>query len=181
LPEELSEPITGIQNRGEAMLLAGKGACAGIAFILLTIGISAPRLTPLPSGASQVTGVAQPNDVKKMQQTLQDKGHYRGKVDGVFGLRTRASVRAYQKAENLPVTGELDTQTAGKLGLTAEVRDEAGYKTTQDKPSAAIKWAKGSRRTHKTPWKAVKTVATSESSSVDREKRLQAENDSQQQ
>src|ERR1022692_1448063 len=136
LPEQLSEPITGIQNRGEAMLLAGKGACAGIAFILLTIGTSGPRLTPLPSGASQVTGVAQPNDVVKMQQTLQDKGHYRGKVDGVLGLRTRASVRAYQKAENLPVTGQLDTPTAVKLGLTAEVRDEAGYETTQGKPSA---------------------------------------------
>jgi peptidoglycan hydrolase-like protein with peptidoglycan-binding domain len=59
-----------------------------------------------------------------MQQTLQDKGHYHGKVDGVFGLRTRASIRAYQKAENLPVTGQLDTQTAIKLGVTAEVRDE---------------------------------------------------------
>ena len=47
-----------------------------------------------------------------MQQTLQDKGHYRGEVDGVFGLRTRASIRGFQKAENLTVTVQLDTQTA---------------------------------------------------------------------
>jgi hypothetical protein len=32
------------------MLLAGKAACAGIAFILLATGISGPRPTPLASG-----------------------------------------------------------------------------------------------------------------------------------
>src|ERR1039458_8457652 len=166
------------------MVLAGKAACAGIAFILLTIGTSGPSPMPSPSGANlskEVPGVAHPNDAIKMQQTLQDKGHYRGKVDGVFGLRTRASIRAYQKAENLPVTGQLDTQTAVKLALTAEVRDEAGYETTQGKPSAGVKRAKDSWRTRKTPWKAVKTVAVPERGREDPEKKLQAANDSQQQ
>jgi peptidoglycan hydrolase-like protein with peptidoglycan-binding domain len=72
----------------------------------------------------------------------------------VFGLRTRASIRAYQKAENLPVTGQLDTQTAAKLGVTAE-RDEHGYETTQAKPSAGVKWTEGSRRRSKLPRKTV--------------------------
>ena len=62
-----------------------------------------------------------------MQETLRDKGHYRGKIDGVFGLRTRASIRGYQKAENLPVTGQLDTPTAGKLGVAPERREESCY------------------------------------------------------
>jgi len=166
------------------VLLAGKVACSGIAFLLLAIGISGPRSRPLPSGANagkEVPGMAHPDDVIRMQQTLHDEGYYRGKVDGVFGLRTRASIRAYQKAENLPVTGQLDIQTAGKLGITAEIRDESGYETTQGKPSAAIKWAKGSGRARKPPWKAAKTVAAPESGRADREKKLQAENDSQQQ
>ena len=34
------------------MLLAGKVACSGITFLLLAIGISGPRPTPLPSGAN---------------------------------------------------------------------------------------------------------------------------------
>jgi len=108
---------------------------------------SRPRLTRLPSGANpseEVIGVAHPNDVVKMQQTLQDKGHYRGKVDGVFGLRTRASIRGFQKAENLPVTGQLDTLTAGRLGVTPEGQEETGGEATKGKPSAGIKWAKGS-------------------------------------
>jgi len=141
------------------MFLGNKAAWAGIVFVSLTTGISGPRRSPLVSGASlsnQVPAVELGNDVRKMQQTLRDKGHYRGDIDGVFGLRTRASIRGLQKAENLPVTGQLDAETAGKLGVRPEVRAETGYETTQDKPSAGIKWARGSRRTNKTPLKPVK-------------------------
>ncbi len=162
------------------MLLASKAAWAGIVFIMLTTGISGPRPTPRASGANlgkEVPSIGPRNDVKKMQETLQDKGHYRGKVDGVFGLRTRASIRAYQKDENLPVTGQLDTQTAGKLGVRPEGGDETGDQTTKGKPSAGIKWAKSSGRTSKSLRKPVKTVAAPESSRGDREKTLQAEND----
>jgi peptidoglycan hydrolase-like protein with peptidoglycan-binding domain len=89
------------------MFLASKVAWAGIVFMLLTTGISGTRPTPLSSGADlskEVPAVGHRNDVKKMQQTLRGKRHYRGKVDGVFGLRTRASIRGFQKAESLPVT-----------------------------------------------------------------------------
>jgi len=166
------------------MVLAAKAACAGIAFLLLTIGTSGPRPTTLASQSNlsrEGPAEVHPKDLRKIQETLRDKGHYRGKADGVFGLRTQASIRAYQKAENLPVTGEIDTNTAGKLGITAEVRDETSYETTQGKPSAGIKSAKASGRTRNTLRKAAKTVAASESGQGDRERKLQAENDSPQQ
>jgi peptidoglycan hydrolase-like protein with peptidoglycan-binding domain len=162
------------------MLLAGKAAWAGIVFILLATGVSGPRPTPLALGANlskEVPAVGNRNDVRKMQQTLQDKGRYRGEVDGVFGLRTRASIRGFQKAENLPVTGQLDTETAGRLGVRPEGREETGEETTKGKPSAGIRWAKGARRTSKPLRKAVKTVAAPESGRGAREKALQAEND----
>ncbi len=101
------------------MLSAGRVACTGIAFLLLAIGISGPRSTPFasePKLSAEVPRIAHPDNVMhpdnviRMQQTLQDKGCYHGKLDGVVGLRTRASIRAYQKAENLPVTGQLDTR-----------------------------------------------------------------------
>jgi peptidoglycan hydrolase-like protein with peptidoglycan-binding domain len=162
------------------MFLATKAAWAGIVFILLTTGISGPRPAPLASGTNlskEVPADGHGNDVKKMQQTLRGKGHYRGEVDGVFGLRTRASIRGFQKAENLPVTGQLDARTAGKLGVRPEGRGETDYETAKGKPSAGIKWAKGSSRTSKTPRKAVKIVAAPESGRGDREETLQAEND----
>jgi peptidoglycan hydrolase-like protein with peptidoglycan-binding domain len=148
------------------MFLASKAALAGIVFILLTTGISKTRPTPLPSGSDfskEEPVVGQWNDVEKMQKTLWDKGHYRGQVDGVFGLRTQASIHRFQEAENRPVTGKLDATTAGKLGVRPETREETGNETTKGKPSAGIKWAKGSGRTSKKVRKAVKTVATPES------------------
>jgi peptidoglycan hydrolase-like protein with peptidoglycan-binding domain len=150
------------------MFLVSKAAWAGIVSILLTTGISRPRPTLLPSGANlskEGSAVGRRTDVKQMQEILHSNGngHYRGKVDGVFGLRTQASIRGFQKAENLPVTGQLDMQTAGKLGVRPEGREETGYGTAKGKPSAGIKWAKGSGRTSKKARKAVKTVATPES------------------
>jgi peptidoglycan hydrolase-like protein with peptidoglycan-binding domain len=158
------------------MLLASKAAWAGIVFILLTTGISGQRRTTLASGfnlSKEVPTVGHRTDVNTIQEALRDKGHYRGKIDGVFGLRTRASVRAYQKSENLRVTGQLDTQTATKLGVIPEGREQTGYETPQGKPSAGIK---SSDRTSKQLAKAVKRVDSPESARTDRQKTLQAEN-----
>jgi peptidoglycan hydrolase-like protein with peptidoglycan-binding domain len=148
-------------SKGEEMLLVGKAAWAGIVLILLTAGSSGPRPTPPASRANlskEVPAVAHPDDVKKIQETLKDAGHYRGDVDGVFGLRTRASIRGFQEAESLPVTGQLDAQTAVKLGVRPEGREEAADETIQGKPSAGIKIkrAKGSGRTSKTLQKTVR-------------------------
>jgi peptidoglycan hydrolase-like protein with peptidoglycan-binding domain len=145
------------------MLFASKIACSAIVFVLMTPWISGPAPTPIDAGinlGSEVPEDTASNGVEGMQQTLQDGGHYRGKIDGVFGLRTRASIREFQKAENLPVTGQLDVQTAGKLGVRPESREDTAFDTTPDKPSAAIEWARSSRRsisrqTSKTPPKPV--------------------------
>jgi peptidoglycan hydrolase-like protein with peptidoglycan-binding domain len=160
------------------MLLAGKIVCAGFVFILLTAGISGTRPTPLTSGvdlSKQLAAIPHPNDVGKMQQSLLDKGHYRGKVDGVFGLRTRASIRAYQKAENLTVTGQLDNQTARKLGVAPE-EGKTVSENPGGKPSAGITWARGSRRTSKTLRNPKKNAATPGSEQGDSVKKLQSEN-----
>jgi peptidoglycan hydrolase-like protein with peptidoglycan-binding domain len=167
------------------MFLASKIVCAGIAFTLLTTGIliqNLPRSAAAGSDSNKEgVAAADQNEIKKVQETLRNKGHYRGKVDGIFGLQTQASIRAYQKAEILPVTGQLDTQTAGKLGVRPEGREQTGYETTKGKPSAYIKWAKGSERTSKTPPTTDKTVAAPESGRGDREKTLEADNDNHQQ
>ena len=161
------------------MSLANKIGWVGIAFALLTSGMLAQDFPRRPAGSdSKKEGVpvSDQNEIKKMQETLRNKGHHRGKVDGVFGLRTRASIRAYQKAENLPITGQMDTQTAGKLGVRPVGRQETGYEATAGKPSAGIKWAKSSGRASKT-LPAVKAVAALEGGRGNRGKTLQAEND----
>ena len=147
------------------MFLASKAVWAGLVLLLLTTGISGPHPTPVASSADlgkEVPAAGHHDDVKRLQRTLQGKGFYRGEGDGVFDLQTRASIRGFQKAENMPVTGHLDAQTAGKLGVRPEGRWDISNEAAKGKPSAGIKWAKGPRRTSKTLQKQVKTGAAPE-------------------
>jgi hypothetical protein len=162
------------------MFLASKVAWAGIVFMLLTTRVSGPSAVPLASGANlgrNAPAAWHQNEIKTVQEALRAKGQYRGKIDGVFGLRTRASIRAYQKVENLPITGQVDTPTAAKLGVRPEGRQETGYEAAKGKPSAYVEWAKGSRRTHGTLRKAVEAVAAPETGRTQHQKILQAENE----
>jgi peptidoglycan hydrolase-like protein with peptidoglycan-binding domain len=137
--------------------------------------------------------VLQSSDVKKVQKNLRDKGYYGGQVDGILGPRTEASIRQYQKAENLPVTGHLDAQTAGKLGVgpgsvggsfkgagreVGEGSKEAGHEIKQGKPVAAGKeMGKGLGRGGKKAAHGIKGAVTTESDRGDREKQQQPENE----
>jgi peptidoglycan hydrolase-like protein with peptidoglycan-binding domain len=90
-----------------------KAVWARVIFTLLMTGILG--LSMMPCASAQDHG-----DIKKVQETLRDKGYYTAPVDGVMGPQTRAAIRQYQQSENLPVTGHLDGATAGKLGVGPE-------------------------------------------------------------
>lgn len=176
------------------MFLASKIGWAGIAFTLLTTGMLGQALPRSPAGSnSKKEGVAVfiiKNEIKKVQETLGGKGYYGGKVDGIFGLRTRASIRAYQKAEHLPITGQVDTRTAAGLG----VRPESNWDNSQsagrqvghssdivvgefktDKPSAGIRRVEG--RPSKTARREVSRVTAMEDNRGGGANRQQAENE----
>lgn len=161
------------------MFLASKTKWAGIAITLLTTGMLVQGFPRSASGSDsnteEGTVFVVKNEIKKLQETLRDKGHYSGKVDGVFGLRTRASIRTYQKAENLPITGQVDTRTAAGLGVRPESnwgnskstgweldhgRDIVVGETKRDKPSAGIRRVEG--RASKTSRKEVSRAAGTE-------------------
>jgi peptidoglycan hydrolase-like protein with peptidoglycan-binding domain len=143
------------------MFLTRKIGWAGIALTLLTTGMLGQSILRSAAGSDSskqgVPAFVTRDEIFKMQETLRGKGLYRGKVDGDFGLRTRASIRAYQKAENLPITGEVDTRTAAGLGIRPESNWANSQSAGQDarssyivageskgeKPSAGIRRAKG--------------------------------------
>lgn len=85
----------------------------------LALGLLCLSLAPMVSAADKPAALQQ-QDIKNVQQSLSDKGFYHGRVDGVIGSQTRAGIREYQKSESLPVTGRLDKETAGKLGVAPE-------------------------------------------------------------
>ena len=166
------------------MFLGSRTVWTGIIFALLATGMLVLSPTSLAAGSDptkEPPAIVHTNDAKKMQQALQDRGHYRGKIDGILGLHTRASIRGFQKAENLPVTGEIDLQTARKLGVAGHgivvKREQIG--AHKDKPWAGTKSAKAVRRTRNTPPKVAPSSASAEIGQEYREDRLRAQNEKQ--
>lgn len=64
--------------------------------------------------------------VKSAQLMLKGLGFEPGRSDGYFSKQTEVAVQAFQKANQLPVTGQIDKNTATKLEekIIAAVRDE---------------------------------------------------------
>jgi hypothetical protein len=107
--EQMRESITVCKSRRRNVVHRQSGvgwAC----YLLLGTGLSGPRPPLCTSGADlskDAPGFPHPNDVSGCSKILLDRGHYRGKMDGVLGRRTRAGIRGYQKAENLKATASL--------------------------------------------------------------------------
>jgi peptidoglycan hydrolase-like protein with peptidoglycan-binding domain len=59
--------------------------------------------------------------IRKVQQTLNARGYEAGPASGTLGESTQRALRAFQKAENLQVTGNLNPRTLKALGI-----DDAG-------------------------------------------------------
>ena len=56
--------------------------------------------------------------VRQVQQRLKSRGFDAGPTDGRMGASTRAAIREFQRAENLPPTGRLDRETLSALGIS---------------------------------------------------------------
>lgn len=54
--------------------------------------------------------------IESVQSSLKDEGH-NVSVDGVWGPRTAAALREFQQSKDLPVTGQIDTQTLAALDI----------------------------------------------------------------
>jgi peptidoglycan hydrolase-like protein with peptidoglycan-binding domain len=64
-------------------------------------------------------------DVRQVQERLQELGYYEGAIDDVYGPKTAEAMREYQQAQELPVTGTFDQETAQALQIakTAETAE----------------------------------------------------------
>ncbi|QAS53717.1 S41 family peptidase [Halobacillus litoralis] len=71
--------------------------------------------------------------VKNIQQLLKGLGHDPGRTDGYYSKETEAAVEAFQKEADIPVTGEVDEETGGKLeeAIITEVRKEENDRQMQ--------------------------------------------------
>lgn len=101
--------------------LTASGAVDAATATKLGLGTSTPA--PAPSGAAN-GNVGYPifgersERVRVMQQALLDAGiRVPGGADGVFGAATAGAIMDFQREHGIRVTGKIDDQTAGTLGI----------------------------------------------------------------
>jgi len=72
------------------------------------------------SGAADVPepSLSSPEMVRRAQTALKDQGYYEGEIDGTMSPRTSGALRTYQREHSLQETGDLDPETAKRLGIT---------------------------------------------------------------
>jgi len=72
------------------------------------------------SGAADLPepSLSSPEMVRRAQTALKDQGYYEGEIDGTMSPRTSGALRTYQREHNLQETGDLDPETAKRLGIT---------------------------------------------------------------
>jgi hyperosmotically inducible protein len=73
------------------------------------------KMTTMTDGSDKVTGSQ--THVAAAQQALKTNGYNPGPIDGYVGPQTTAAVREFQQREQLQVTGQLDPDTLGRLGI----------------------------------------------------------------
>jgi hypothetical protein len=69
-----------------------------------------------PSGYSDQS-YSNYSTVVAAQERLAREGYYRGESDGAFSPEMRQAIRRYQSSHGLSMTGYLDTDTLGSMGL----------------------------------------------------------------
>ena len=79
---------------------------------LAALGVPADKEEP---PASLVLSSAK---VRALQAKLNERGFNVGLVDGRMGDATRAAIRAFQRSQDLPVTGRADSRTLAALGVS---------------------------------------------------------------
>lgn len=70
--------------------------------------------------------------VRTIQEKLIRWGYLEGEADGIFGSRTAAAVRQFQKANGLKVDGIVGKDTLAALGMTSTASSDLSQSATVD-------------------------------------------------
>ncbi|MBP5729555.1 MAG: peptidoglycan-binding protein [Clostridia bacterium] len=115
---------------------------------------------PAASGTLKVGSTG--TDVQTLQQKLIELGYLKGSADGVFGNKTAAAVKAYQKASNLTADGVAGSQTLSSLNAVAANKNAASSNTAASTTAQKTTVTPSAARVQYANWyEKVKSVARS--------------------
>jgi peptidoglycan hydrolase-like protein with peptidoglycan-binding domain len=108
-------------------------------------------------GLSLAAAVRADDNVREVQTKLSDEGLYFGEVDGAYSPDFSAALTRYQVRRGLPITGQLDVETAEALGAKPAVGPSTAAAEQGSETWRRLR--KHERRTSTSAWRS-DTVAT---------------------
>jgi hypothetical protein len=93
-------------------------------------------------GLSLAASVCGDDNVREVQEKLRDGGFYSGEIDGAYSSDLSAGLSRYQIRNGLPITGQLDSETAKALGATPAV----GPSTPANEENSSETWRRLRKR-----------------------------------
>jgi hypothetical protein len=87
------------------------------------------------SSTTTVTSFESPDQIRRVQEVLVEKGFYHGRPDGRMGPETRDALIKFQEREGIETHGRLDERTFGALGISVG-RTEGQGQQGQAEPKA---------------------------------------------
>ncbi len=101
--------------------------------VLVILLVNAMILLMLTRGVSALSRYgSRGGEVTQIQQRLSQLGYDPGKADGIFGDRTLAAVKAFQRDYGLTVDGIVGKNTLAALGITGGGGSGGGYSGYSD-------------------------------------------------
>jgi sporulation protein YlmC with PRC-barrel domain len=97
------------------------------------LGVGEPGRDQQPISASQLST----EQIRKIQQKLNQEGFHAGQVDGKWSSETQSAIRNFQTNKGMKATGQLDERTLDELGLEADEfrQKKQSGSTSGSKPS----------------------------------------------
>jgi peptidoglycan hydrolase-like protein with peptidoglycan-binding domain len=116
---------------------------------------SPSQLNRQPQAQPRQTAAADTDrdQIRQVQQALDQKGFKAGRADGVLGARTKQALQDFQTRQKLQANGQLDQQTLAALGVSTNSQSSGqnGAASTVGQGSGGAKSNAGSTPSNQNP------------------------------
>ena len=110
---------------------------------LAVVGVStavAVSITNEPTMEVAIVGASSSkSDIKLIQQKLKNWGYYTGSVDGIYGSKTKAAVKYFQRRNGLTVDGIVGNKTLKAMGISSSMLSGGSSSTNSKFSSSDVK------------------------------------------
>ena len=86
------------------------------------------------------------DEVRQIQEKLKRWGYYNGSVDGIYGSKTLAAVKSFQKKNGLTVDGIAGPKTLAAMGITSSSNSSSGTNSNSNNVTLLAKLIYGEAR-----------------------------------